>query len=233
MRPVERGGWPTDGSGNPIQFKEYSEARPELLDRLGSYCSYCEMKIENGPAVEHVLPKKKNPALERDWHNFLLSCDYCNSGKQDKDVSLHDYFWPDRDNTFRAFFYADGIVSVAPGLASPADQARASRTISLTGLDRMPGGPKEPTGRDQRWIQRRIAWGKATRARSNLSRRDTPELREQIVETATSTGFFSIWMAVFADDTDMKQRFIQAFPGTCTCCFDPEGNPLPRPAGTL
>jgi hypothetical protein len=55
MRPIERG-------ISPVQsFKDYYEASPYLIDRLGNYCSHCERKIETHLAVEHVLPKKPVP----------------------------------------------------------------------------------------------------------------------------------------------------------------------------
>jgi hypothetical protein len=47
------------------------------------------------------------------------------------------------------------------------------------------------------------------------------------------TGFFSIWMTVFADHPVMLRRFITAFPGTAETCFDLNGKPLLRPGGRL
>ena len=40
-------------------------------------------------------------------------------------------------------------------------------------------------------------------------------------------------MTVFAKDPDMRQRLIDAFPGTSNDCFDDQCNPIPRPGGAL
>lgn len=40
-------------------------------------------------------------------------------------------------------------------------------------------------------------------------------------------------MTVFADDPDMKRRFISSFVGTASECFDAEGSPRPRHGGRL
>ena len=65
MRPVNRGAWPTDAAGTNIPYAHYSEARDDLISRIGDYCSYCEVCLHSSIAVEHVRPKKPQPALER------------------------------------------------------------------------------------------------------------------------------------------------------------------------
>lgn len=236
MRPVNRGGIPLQG-GQPVLFSAYTEARDPLVARLGDYCSYCEMPCHEGPDVEHVQPKggkAGKPHLELVWDNFLLGCIYCNTIKGDTAVKLHLYYWPDRDNTFRPFRYdPDRAPQVMPGL-SRAAELRAARTLRLTGLDREPGHP-DLTDRDTRWIKRREAWGRALRARDRLQKDPTLPMREQIVDTAVSTGFFSVWMAVFAGDTDMRTRFLTSFRGTSGIgeCFDANTDPIQRPGGAL
>lgn len=103
MRPVDKGGAPVDGSGVPIQFHEYQEARGYLLYSIGHYYSYCERFLGGDVAVEHVQPKSKVPSLALDWNNLLLACKNCNSNKGSAPIVLQDYFWADQDNTFRAF----------------------------------------------------------------------------------------------------------------------------------
>jgi len=69
MRPVRRGGSP-----QPDDFDPYTDAKPDLISRLGGYCSYCERRIAANLAVEHIQPKKL-PAyqdLEGRWENFCL-----------------------------------------------------------------------------------------------------------------------------------------------------------------
>jgi hypothetical protein len=77
------------------------------------------------------------------------------------------------------------------------------------------------------------AWGIAEESKADLIANDTPQMRRQIVRTALAQGHWSIWMTVFRDDSDLLSRFIEAFPGTCSSCFDPsnEYEPVKRPGG--
>lgn len=57
MRPVNKGSSPY------TTIKKYQQALPYLEKAIGSYCSYCEMKLDNAPEVEHVAAKSTDPAL--------------------------------------------------------------------------------------------------------------------------------------------------------------------------
>ncbi len=193
------------------------------------------MCCHEGPAVEHVQPKRGKsgrPELELVWDNFLLGCMSCNSTKGDKPVVLSDFFWPDQDNTFRAFKYElDRAPQAADGL-SPPQRDRVERTLRLTGLDREPTHP-QLTRKDRRWLKRREAWGIALQAFHNLQQEPSEAMRQQIVINAIGVGFWSVWMTVFADDPDMKRRFVAGFVGTARDCFDAEMNPVARPGGQI
>jgi len=162
VRPVNRGPIPTDTSGNEIIFHEYQDAREKLIERLGETCSYCEMHLDSSLAVEHVKPKKSEGSDENiqerelDWHNFLLACPNCNSTKGNKDVVPDDYFWLDKDNTFRAFNYSEGGIITPSTELSVELQSKANATIELTGLDKRP--LKDPKASDRRWQNRREFW---------------------------------------------------------------------------
>lgn len=234
MRPVNRGDMPKDNNENPISFKEYGDARDTLIERLGDYCSYCESPLL-APSIEHIQPKSKEPTLEKTWGNFLLACTYCNSIKKDKTITsgnLNAYFWANTDNTFRAFIYEkDRSPQIDPSLTY-AHQQIAYETLGLTGLDREPSHPLL-TKKDRRWIKRNEAWTKAETAKSNLDQQPTDLMCQQIVDTATSTGFWSVWMTVFQDDTEMRSCLIEAFQGTCSNCFDDNTQPIPRLGGQI
>ncbi len=58
-------------------------------------------------------------------------------------------------------------------------------------------------------------------------------MSQQILITAINTGFWSVWMTVFAEDSGMLLRFVTSFVGTETACFDAEMNPVPRPGGQI
>ena len=231
MRPVCRG-----PSSRTVVFGNYRDALPDLVGRLGMYCSYCERRIPTGLAVEHIQPKglPQYTHLIGSWDNFLLGCVNCNATKKDKEVVLNSVFIPDRDNTFAAFEYTqDGAVNPAHNLSAAQNQI-AIDTLALTGLDKSAGSVMDANGQSvaiDRFGQRMEVWILAQNSKDDLSGSPTDEMRRQIVRTAQANGFFSIWMAVFADDPQMRQMLIDAFPGTAKDCFDPITQPIsPRPA---
>lgn len=228
MRPVQRGASP-----QTTDFTDYTDAKADLVSRLGPYCSYCERRIPSNLAVEHIQPKGL-PAylpLAGRWDNFLLGCVNCNSTKTKKDVVLADVLLPDRDNTFAALTYsADGKIA--------ADGSMAARLLSLVGLDKPISLALDANGTQvalDRVAQRMEVWGKAESAKMDIDAQpDHRVLRQYVVHLAQAEGFFSIWMTVFANDIDMRQRLIDAFPGTRgSGCFDPESTqpvcPSPNP----
>jgi uncharacterized protein (TIGR02646 family) len=206
----------------------------DLQQRLGDYCSYCERQIETNLAVEHVNPKSRTPALVNDWQNFLLACTNCNSSKGNTAVALPDYFWPDLDNTLRAFEYVRGGL-VQPHSILPANfTAKAQATIRLLGLDKDPGNPgHQPTQADKRWLRRQEVWQQAELCKQRLRRNDTADMRELIVEIAQARGVFSIWWTVFAGDVDMRRRLRLAFAGTHYGSFDLNENVVVRAGGQV
>lgn len=237
MRPVERGAVPQI-NGADVIFAHYRDARDLLMERIGGYCSYCEVPMPSGADVEHVQPKSRNLALERDWNNFLLGCTSCNSVKGARDVALDEFLWPDRDNTLRAFVYErEKPPELAPTLGA-ALQPKAIATLTLTGLNRhpAPGHPK-PTKRDRRWLERDRMWRLAEHTRALLASIPAAEIARRdeaaglIVIAAVGYGFFSVWMAVFAGDVPMRRRLLAAFAGTAANCFDGTANLVARPGG--
>lgn len=236
MRPVCRG-------VNPIgkDFVKYEDAKPFLVSRIGSgwfdgiqvasYCSYCERPIGTNLAVEHVQPKglligliKPYANLGCTWENFLLACVNCNSTKGSKNVVLTDVLLPDRDNTFSAFEYKqDGTVN-SP-LAGPG-KAFAEATLAMVGLDQAATQVLDENMRSialERVSQRMNTWLLAQSSKDDLDNEPLSEgVRRGIVKTALSQGFFSIWMKVFENDQDIRNRLIDAYSGTRESgCFMP------------
>lgn len=60
MRPVDRGPVP-HVNGVPKTVADYKDWRQDLIDRIGNYCCYCNMVLNDSPQVEHVTPKKPQP----------------------------------------------------------------------------------------------------------------------------------------------------------------------------
>jgi uncharacterized protein (TIGR02646 family) len=235
MRPIDRGTVPVNYEGEVFQPKTYQEFREFLITRLGSYCSYCERPISHNVAVEHIKPKDSNKLLEKEWSNLLLACTNCNSTKGKTKVILAAYIWPDIDNSALAFIYSSsGRININPSI-SRVNRYRALKTIRLVGLDKVPSYDPVKSGdtKDQRWRERRTVWDVAQRSLDRLRRNDNPDFREQIVETALGRGYFSIWMSVFVNNTDMLDRFVKAFVGTARDCYDSNCNLTPRATGRL
>ena len=208
MRPVERGPCPLDEDGNEKEFHPYQNAKAELLDRLGDYCSYCERTGDLD--IEHVVPRKHRPDLAEDWGNFLLGCRNCNRTKWYKNESRCGYLWPDRDDTRTALEYlSDGRVRVREGLPG-AERAKAEKLMALVGLDRVPR-KSDPRASDRRWSKRRQVWRQAETARLDVEA--GADVR-WVMDLAKALGFWSVWMTVFADDDRICARLCSAFPGT-------------------
>ncbi|MFZ2853976.1 MAG: HNH endonuclease [Rhodocyclaceae bacterium] len=236
MRPVCRGDSPIVGD-----FSPYTKAQLYLFSRLGGYCSYCERRVATQLAVEHIQPKglAAYAHLIGRWDNYLLGCVNCNSTKKDKDVVLADVLLPDRDNTFSAFTYQpDGSVVPSADCAAMGLNQKAKDTLALTGLDKRISVAIDENGKQvaiDRVSQRMEVWAVAEEAKSDVDAHpDNTAVRCGAIRTAKGYGFFSIWMAVFNNDQDMRNRLIDAFDGTRNSgCFDPATtapiSPAPNP----
>lgn len=215
MRPIRRGASPS-----VTDFDPYDKAKPDLIARLGPFCSYCERRIPTNLAIEHIQPKNLPayaPLVGR-WDNFLLGCVNCNSSKSDKDVILADVLLPDRDNTFHAFTYhCDGTVVPSQAVINAGLKAKADATLKLVGLDKKISQTLDENGKlvaIDRMAQRLEVWALAIDSLSDLHACSNDVMRKKIAQLALGYGYFSIWVAVFIGDIDMCNRFIDAFSGT-------------------
>ncbi|BDD13035.1 hypothetical protein FUAX_54670 (plasmid) [Fulvitalea axinellae] len=220
MRPVNRGPRPLDNEGNPRQFEKYKRAFRYLIDRIGSYCSYCERRLASNLAVEHVQPKTPVPALELEWDNFLLGCVNCNSTKGDTVPTMANYPWPDSENSFRYYDCdAEGRVIPKEGL-NPQDRLKAEKMIRLTGLDKTQ--PEEGTSdweeaSDRRQEQRIKSLMESEEKRiayEQMPSEVRPHFISFLVTIVEADGFWSVWMRAFQDFPEVQQALIQALPGT-------------------
>lgn len=210
MRHVDKGDAPAAEDGTPIVFTDYREAAPYLKERIGRYCSYCERTIPASLAVEHKLPKRYDH-LVNEWRNLLLACSNCNSCKLDREVAVISPLWPDEEDTFAMTEYKlSGQIVAKEGLKADA-RDRVDALLELVGLDRT---PTQLSNTDHRWLDRQEVWRKAMQSREDVQADASERLKRAIVETAKSSGGYSIWRTVFDDDADMTQRLIDAFPGT-------------------
>ena len=98
MRPLKRNAHPCDKNGKPISINEYQNALFPLIYNLGEYCSYCEMHLDSGLGVDHILTKKFDKDKKNEWTNFLLACPNCNSTKGIRLATPSSVYDPDHIN---------------------------------------------------------------------------------------------------------------------------------------
>ena len=207
MRRVDRGPWPLDEENREKRFCPYQKSKADLLARLGNYCSYCERTGDLH--VEHVIPVKHREELEGEWTHFLLGCANCNGTKQHRNRSRDGYLWPDEDDTQAVFEYLpDGIVRVRADIPE-SDRTEAENLFNLVGLGKRP--TNDPRANDLRWRKRREAWRTAEMARKRIAEGDDPEW---VVRLAQASGFWSVWIAVFHEYPNVRERLEGGFPGT-------------------
>lgn len=221
MRPVNKGKAPDK------RFKRYQEAEPYLEDRLGAFCSFCEMPVNHVPEVEHKEAKGKG-GEELKWKNLLLSCKYCNTrkgifvAKGDK----NKYLWPDEDDTFHAFRYDNDIPQLNEKYLQNRSEKIQQKAENLFHLLKLNNIPISPTVKDRRYASRnearnyaldsKLGWDKVKRTPERL------EYLKMIENLAKASGFFSVWMEVFKDDMEIKKMLVSVFKGTKKeYCLDP------------
>jgi hypothetical protein len=221
MRPVIRG-------NAPKVYTHWGQARNDLGNQIGWYCSYCEMGVTNMIEVEHIVPRNHGGA-PLNWDNFLLSCKYCNTIKLDRNLGTAGYVWPDRDNTDLTYSY-DILQVIQP--VNNLVQAEATLTINLMGLNRRPGGAVNPTDADTRWIFRLEAWIIAKRSLRNWQSAPSAAMANQIALTAKGHGFYSIWMNVFAGEVMVLDEIRNEFPNTYYV-HNAGGARIVRPGGII
>lgn len=76
------------------QLKEYMlENEYEYKNEEGSYCPYCELKINlENSQIEHIYPKDKFPEKLMEYSNYLVACISPVTCGQNKGNSWENYF---------------------------------------------------------------------------------------------------------------------------------------------
>lgn len=229
MRPIERGARPLDKHGKPKIYSDYSLARPDLIDRMGQYCSYCNQKLPASLAVEHIQPKNPVPDLKLEWTNFLLACTNCNSIKGVTLIDADDYIWPDLHNTHLAFKYnSDGTIEINENLSNQ-QFTKAQNLLNLVGLQKY---VNKATDSDRRWKNRAETFSKATDILQLFISASAKGAEDEFLEAlsiwAPDSGFFSVWMTVFDNYPKVKKVLIESFRGTASDAFDKNHNSIMR-----
>jgi uncharacterized protein (TIGR02646 family) len=224
MKPVNKGGY----IGG---FRDHGDAKPDLLARLGHFCSYCESSGSPQQLhVEHIYQKATtaHPKLKNNWHNFLLACPTCNTykshhlGNGRQTGLLKRFLWPHLDNTFAAFDYdSSGRVFPNPGLPRQIS-GLARDTITMVGLMQSPAAAVNYAALGIAYdgaSKRSEAWEIAKRARDAYLQNPSPAQLRAVCDACYCTGHFSIWMAVFYRQPIVRHALITKCKAD-PVCFD-------------
>ena len=243
MRPIERGQVPKNDDKMSKTVTDYRNWRKDLIERLGNYCSFCEMRLNDSPQVEHVVAQNLDPKLALKWTNLLLACGPCNRAKSNHPCPPQTHYLPTRHNTFLPFLFsittnprqsneAASFVVVNTNLQAN-QQIKAQNTLSLCQLDTdFTAIGSEQRVTDLRWRYRLEAIKKA-----KMCRQDWDDWAHQTVPTqfirlliaVAKGGFWSVWFKVFEDVQAIREALVTEFVGTATTCFDNTTYaPIPR-----
>jgi len=232
MRPVDKKD-KFNPNGTPLEYKPYGDAKPDLINEIGDYCSFCGKHLTRSAlAVEHIYPKSyKNDAgvkiyahLQYQWNNFLLACVNCNSVKGTKDTAAMNPFLPHEDNLLCYIEILEGGLAQVKDTVTGDNLERAQAFVNLVGLDRGPNHPNY-SNKDDRWEYRLKAHELAERYLDKYQRGETD--LETISTLAKIKGFFAVWFTVFEQHNIVKKALISAFKGTDAVRFDAQDNYQP------
>ncbi len=245
MRPLDKGKCPIDPkTGKDMVVTKYGHWRKELISRIGEYCAYCNMPINQTLSVEHVVPK--NPILGLpegsllSWGNMLLACVPCNGtgAKGNKPYNPVDYYTPEDHNPFLAFLInihpiekSAAIIVPHPNLKN-AQITKAEKTICLFKWQKI---DRRPNVVDLRWKKRREAidavnssFALFQQAQSSVTY-DATQAAEAIAQIAKGWGFFLLWFSVFSNEPTVLEKLLDPniIPGTAQNCFNKQNGFVP------
>ncbi len=238
MWPVQRGDIPIDNkTGLPKVVNDYKLWRSDLIERIGDYCSYCNIPLSHARQVEHVVAQSLGGGTT-DWSNLLLACGPCNNEKSNKPCPPTTHYLPDFHNTHIAFSYVEitfkrkgkthSACTVVPSSIVP-NRAKSISTIKLLELDKL---TYEAKAVDRRWDKRYNALLSARASRklwdSLTSTDQQNNFLENLKTQILNQGFFSLWYTVFEDVPEVRQLIVESVQGTHPNAF-PAPNYLPAP----
>jgi len=240
MRPIDKGPTPLGDDNQPITVSNHRQWRRYLIDRIGEYCSYCEIRLNISPQIEHVIAQDIDPTLSLSWDNLVLACGPCNRKKSNTPCPPSTHYLPEVHNTYLAFEFfispnpkqhneAAAFIKTKENPAPPSPY-KANNTIDLCALNEdTTAVPKTVT--DLRWRYRLEAIKTARHWRTNWDdwayKNNSTSFINLLLTTALATGFFSVWFYIFEDVPAIKGALVHAFPGTALDCFDTEQDYVP------
>jgi HNH endonuclease len=245
MRPIQKPACPTIG-GVAKTVKNFHQWKSDLEKAIGMFCTYCGMRLNNSPQVEHVVPQKPKAGRPAGgplaWDNVVFACAPCNgkAGKSNKDYNETDHYMPEKHNTLLPFKYPASTssghqtVAEADGL-SAAQQIKASATIGVFSFKKIDNqrGDKFDFRSSERWQAKKAA---EASYKIYVTAKDSPTYHadaaaECVAAQAVSAGFFQLWVEQFINEPEVLKKLIHQdyHPGTHQASFDPiTGKPIGR-----
>ncbi len=244
MRPITKPACPTVGVV-PKNVTDFHYWKADLETAIGMFCTYCGMRLNNSPQVEHVVPQ--NPMVGNPtgnplaWDNVVFSCAPCNGagGKGNKDYNEKDHYMPEKHNTLLPFRYplssTNGHVTVeiANGLSAH-QQAKARATIAVFNFQNIDDRENKVDYRSSERWQAKQSVDASFQVFSLIKISDPTNLNiaaDMVATIAVGIGFFQLWIDTFINEPDVLKKLIhQNFhPGTHQQSFDPvTGKPCNR-----
>lgn len=91
----------------------HRDIKDAIVAETHGKCAYCESKIRHvSPGdIEHIVPKKVDPARWFDWDNLTLACDVCNTNKGVKTDIVDPY----ESDPEERFVFLGGSIWGVPG----------------------------------------------------------------------------------------------------------------------
>ncbi|AXJ00028.1 TIGR02646 family protein [Cyclonatronum proteinivorum] len=198
-------------------YRPWRKAKIDLVNEIGSFCSYCEKQIDRSSLhIEHIKGQKvRNKEggliyddLKFDWNNFLLACSNCNSIKSNKDIALTNPYLPHQNNLLHFIeITAAGTVGIKANVTE-SDLIKTKAFIDLVGLDRHPGHPHYAEFGDDRWESRLATIDIANRQLKKYKATPRETDLENIVNLAKGWGFFSVWYYQFYSHPEVLDALI-------------------------
>ena len=127
--------------------------RKQLLQDQHDKCYLCERKLHTNYQVEHLKSRRHSPALENEWTNLFMACEYCNGKKLDDYDDILNPATVHVELVISQKYDAKSEMFCFDPVGEAVDEDARNKTIAL--LNSLFNGkdPKMPTLKEQRFRQ--------------------------------------------------------------------------------
>ena len=136
-----------------LESKGYTDdaVKEQLLTDQHDKCYLCERKFHTNYQVEHLKSQKNYPALENEWTNLFMACEYCNGKKLDDYDDILNPAAIHVEMVISQKYDAKNEMFCFEPVGKVVDENVRNKTVAL--LNRLFNGkdPKMPTLKEQRF----------------------------------------------------------------------------------